>query len=191
MQVSTPNTFPLVLFKVLTPAQHQSKRKCHYTYWLFCQKSQQIQEIWISYSTGWTYKMNLPTENRKWWNSSALSAAKNMEKFFSSEKTTLNFMFSLQIFPVRQWLSKFACSGHTWLAHFRAATEQRRHTLIMASFLTPSTVTSNTVKLLLVCSVLCGSTFAWNIVSNMKGCTSTATKSTLLFWTCWEKQKQS
>lgn len=62
-EISSPNTFSLVLFKVLTPVQHQSKRKCHYTYWLFCQKSQQIQETWISYSTGWTYKMNLPTEN--------------------------------------------------------------------------------------------------------------------------------
>lgn len=55
MQTSTPNTFPLLLFKVLTPAQHQSKMKCQYIFTSFLsKKASRFQESRMSY----TMRMN-------------------------------------------------------------------------------------------------------------------------------------
>lgn len=62
MQVSTPNTFPQVLFKVLTPARHQSKMKYQYNYMTFLSKKPT--------NSGNPTQLcredeHLPTENRK------------------------------------------------------------------------------------------------------------------------------
>lgn len=115
MQVSAPNTFPLVLFKVLTPAQHQSKMKWKYTHITLPSKkptcSGNLAQL--------CHKDKLlSTENRKWRNSSALPVTKDTDEVLSFWEAI--FIFNIvQLFVVKQWLGKFVCQGHTLRAHFR------------------------------------------------------------------------
>lgn len=135
MQVSTPNTFPQVLFKVLTPARHQSKMKYQYNYMTFLSKkptdsgnpTQLCRE-----------DEHLPTENRKKWrNSSVLSVTKDTGKFLPSEDTTLHLMFSVPTFLVKQWLGKFVRATHHWHileSSYRTKTTRTKHGLFSSIF---------------------------------------------------------
>lgn len=136
MQVSTSNTFPLVLFKVLTPAQHQSKMKCQNTFITFLSKkpidSGNLNQLCHE-------DEYLSTENRKWRNSSALSVTKDTAEVLSFWEDNSTFdAFSTDLSG--QMVTRQICllephiAGHILQSSYRTKMTHTKHGFFSSMF---------------------------------------------------------